>query len=140
MKTSFKVIPRRVYVRYGLLMVPEALALALILIFARRWALIPFWLIGIIVFLWLVKDMIMFPFVWRAYDSNRPGFTRPAIGERGIAHEPLMPTGYIRVGGELWLAEKIGNGPPVQKGEFVRVTKMEGLKLYVVPDSPDGKG
>lgn len=124
-------IPRRVYIRYLLLMIPGVVVLVLVLIVAQHWVPIPGWFFGTIVFLWVLKEMIMFPFVWRAHDPNRPGPSRLMIGDRGVAKERLAPDGYILVQGELWKAEKIDNGPPIEKGEFVRIEKMEGLKLYV---------
>lgn len=129
---NFKNIPTRVYTRYGLLMIPSTVALVLILMVVHQWVAVPVWFGGIIVLLWIVKDVIMFPFVWRAYEWDRPGISSKMIGERGIAKERLAPTGYIRIKGELWRAENIGDGPPIEKGEWVRVQEMEGLKLFVV--------
>lgn len=52
-----------------------------------------------------------------------------------MVKERLDPSGYIQVAGELWWAEKSGEGPPIEEGEFVRAQKIEGLKLYVVTDN-----
>ena len=87
--------------------------------------------------MWIAKEVIIFPFVWRAYDQNQPGISRLMLGDRGVAKERLAPTGYIQVQGELWRAEKIGSGPPIEKGEFVRVEKMQGLKLFVKLDNQE---
>ena len=133
MRIRIRNIPSRVYLRYGLLMVPGTLALILILIVIRHWVVIPGWLFGAIVALAVVKDVIMFPFVWRAYDQNPQTVTGSMIGKHGLARDRLAPTGYIRVGGELWQAEKIGSGPPIEMGEWVQVEEIEGLKLFVVP-------
>jgi membrane-bound ClpP family serine protease len=73
----------------------------------------------------------MFPYVWRAYDMNRPGISRSMIGERGIVKKRLDPSGYIQIGGELWRAESVEAGLPIEIGQVVKVIKMEGLKLYV---------
>ena len=127
-------IPHRVYIRYLLLMIPGVVVLLLVLIVAQHWVSIPRWLFGTIVLLWILKEVIMFPFVWHAHDQDRPGPSRLMIGDRGVATERLAPVGYILVQGELWKAEKIDNGPPIEKGEFVRIAKMEGLKLYVNRD------
>ena len=56
---------------------------------------------------WLAKDIIMFPYVWRAHDINRPGISRSMIGECGIVKKRLDPSGYIQIGGELWRAESL---------------------------------
>ena len=132
MRITIRNIPARVYLRYGLLMIPGTLALVLILIVVRHWVVIPVWLFGTLVALSIAKDVIMFPFVWQAYDQNQPTVPGSMIGRRGIAKERLAPVGYIQVGGELWWAVKIGGGPPIEMGEWVRVEKIEGLKLFVV--------
>ena len=56
------------------------------------------------------------------------------IGQRGLTRERLAPAGYIRVQGELWKAENILGQPPIEKNQWVRVEKIEGLKLFVVPE------
>lgn len=137
MKHTLKDIPQRVYIRYLLLTIPGVVVLVLVLIIARQWVPVPGWLFGIIVFMWITKEMIIFPFVWRAYDQNQPGISRLMIGDRGVTKERLAPTGYIQVHGELWKAEKIGCGPPIEKDEFVRVEKMAGLKLFVKLDNQE---
>src|SRR6184192_3263039 len=54
------------------------------------------------------------------------------IGSHGVAVEPLPAgkEGMIRVHGELWRAE---SSQPVPEGKTVRISKVEGLKLYVEP-------
>jgi membrane-bound ClpP family serine protease len=62
---------------------------------------------------------------------NRPGISRSMIGERGIVKKRLDPSGYIQIGGELWRAENVEAGSPIEIGHVVQVIKMEGLKLFV---------
>ena len=50
---------------------------------------------------------------------------------KGEAEERLAPSGYIKVHGELWQAEMIREGPPIEKGEFVRIQGIRGLVLLV---------
>jgi membrane-bound ClpP family serine protease len=128
-----KIIPTRVYIKYGLLMIPGTAVLTLILVVAQEWIAIPVWLFCGIIGFAILKDIVMFPFVWRSYDTNHPGLSRSMIGARGIAIEPLAPTGFIDVQGELWKAERIGPGQLIEKGEMVRVKSMKGLKLFVEP-------
>src|SRR5467141_1587273 len=54
------------------------------------------------------------------------------IGAHGVtvARLPAGTKGMIRVHGELWRAE---SSRLVQEGETVRVLRVEGLKMYVVP-------
>ena len=129
-----KNIPSRVYIRYGLLSIPGTVVLILILIIARNWVPIPIWLQATLVFLWIAKEAILFPSVWRAYDPARSEVSRPMIGARGLTRQRLAPAGYIQVQGELWKAEKMPEGPPIEKDERVRVIKRQGLKLFVVSE------
>jgi len=75
----------------------------------------------------------MFPFVWRAYDRPCPGDLRSLIGTDGIAEEKLAPSGHVRVHGELWQAEVVGECSLIGKGEIVRIEGIRGLKLLVRP-------
>ena len=54
------------------------------------------------------------------------------IGSSGVVTAELKTgaEGLVRVHGELWRAQ---SSQPVQEGTTVRVTKVEGLKLYVEP-------
>jgi len=134
MQITMREIPLRVYIRYGLLTIPETIVLMLILIVVRNWVPIPFWLGITLMLLWVVKEIILFPFVWRAYDNTRPEVPRAMVGQRGLTRERLAPAGYIRVQGELWKAENMLGQPPIEKSKWVRVEKIEGLKLFVVPE------
>ena len=129
-------IPGPVYIRYILLNIPELTVVVLILIIIKHWVVLPVWLFWSIIGLWIVKDALLFPFLWRAYDwdrSERPG---AMIGAQGIARERLAPSGYIRIHGELWRAERLGEGPPIEAGQAVRVEKAEGLTVFVIPVNP----
>jgi membrane protein implicated in regulation of membrane protease activity len=124
----------RVVVRYAVLQLPAVVLLVLILTLVRRWADIPAWFVWGLVGLWVVKDVIMFPFVWRAYDTDRTRTANSMVGSRGIAKDRLAPSGYIRVCSELWRAEVMGGDPPIERGQRVRVRGICGLKLLVQPD------
>ena len=134
MDLKHRKIPKSIYLRYILLNIPEFVAMLLILVVIQYWVVIPVWLLWSIIGFWIVKDAILFPFIWRAYDWDRAGKSRSMIGERGVAKEKLIPAGYVKIRGELWRAEKIGAGPPIEEGQPVRVKKMEGLTLFVVPE------
>ncbi|HOK44431.1 MAG TPA: nodulation protein NfeD [Bryobacteraceae bacterium] len=56
------------------------------------------------------------------------------LGEIGVAHTPLEPSGKVFVHGEYWDAI---SSSPVRAGERVRVRAIEGLTLKVDPE-PDG--
>lgn len=130
----------RVVVRYALLQVPAVALLVSILILVQRWVDLPAWFVWGLITLWVAKDVILFPFVWRAYDRDRPDDANSMVGARGIVEERLAPSGHIRVHGELWQAEVMGGGPPIDRGEAVRVRRICGLTLLVRPDNEESTG
>ena len=119
MGLKLKQIPTSIYIRYILLNIPGLAAVILILIIIQHWIALPVWLFLSITAFWVVKDMVLFPFVWRAYDSGRSGRSRSMVR------------------GELWRAEIIDDGPPVEMGQPVKIVKMDGLTLFVEPGKPD---
>jgi membrane protein implicated in regulation of membrane protease activity len=121
----------RALLKYTLLQIPGLIALVLILLLAKRWVDLPVWLNISILTLWIVKDAVLFPFVWRAYDKEQPGDPLSMIGQRAIAQERLNPNGYASVRGELWKVEIAEGEPPVEEGTVLRVKEMQGLKLVV---------
>ena len=99
--------------------------------------MLPLWLFWSIIGFWIVKDALLFPFVWRAYDWEQTDRSRAMLGARAIARERLAPAGYVRIHGELWRAEKIGDGPPVEAGQRVKIVNVQGLTLFVEQEKPD---
>ncbi len=136
MSLKLKQIPKPIYLRYILLNIPGVAAVILILIIIQHWVVLPVWLFWSIIVFWVVKDALLFPFVWRAYDWERPGQSRSMVGERGIAKERLAPAGYVQVHGELWRAVVIDDGPAIQMGQSVKIVKMDGLTLFVEQVTP----
>lgn len=129
----------RVVIRYALLQIP-ALALLIVLLFlVQRWVDLPQWFIWGIILFWVAKDVILFPLTWRAYDQDRSRGAYSMVGVRGIAEERLAPSGYIRVHGELWQAEVMGDSPPIERGESIRIQGIRGLTLLVKHDDK-GRG
>ena len=127
----------RVVVRYALLQVPALALLVVLLIVVQRWVDLPAWFTWGLVALWVAKDAVLFPFTWRAYDWHRSGDANSMVGARGITEEQLAPSGYIRVHGELWKAEMMGDGPSIDRGEAVRVRGIRGLTLLVQRDNEE---
>lgn len=127
----------RVVIKYVLLQIPAAAILILIVILIRTWYDYPPWAGWAVVALWIAKDTVLFPFVWRSYDSRVPNDAMSMVGKQGIAEEPLSPRGYVRVRGELWKAELAVGQPPIGKGEPVRVREVRGLTLRVAPDDDE---
>ena len=125
----------RVVLRYALLQVPFTALVIVVLIWVRKWVDLPVWFIcGLVAFL-VIKDIVLFPFVWRAYDPDSPALTNPTEGARGIAINDLHPSGYVEIGAERWQAEVIAGNSPIRRGQRVRVHGIRGLTLLVQLDS-----
>lgn len=81
--------------------------------------------------------------VWKG--RNRPVVTgdNAIIGHTGIARTAIDPNGMVFVQGELWQATT--QGPPVEAGERIVVTAIDGIRLTVKAEAagvgmPPGSG
>lgn len=137
MKSRMDNISRAVFLRYILMSLPSLAGFIMVLVILQWWAEFPGWLFWVLIGCWIIKDVILFPFVWRAYEPNEKSLTGALVGECGIVKKRLAPIGYVQVRGELWRAERIEKGPPLEVGRLVRIHKMEGLTLHVVPDDDE---
>lgn len=128
----------RLVLRYALFQLPEILVLILVIFLIRRWVEFPMWVAWGVVLLWVIKDAALFPFVWRAFDRRGSDKLLSMVGQQGIATQRLDPAGYVRVRGELWQAEVIGQDHPAERNQPVVVQAVSGLKLFVKPVKPAG--
>ncbi len=127
----------RLILRYALFQIPSLVILISILILIRHWVDLPTWLIMASIGLWIIKDIALFPLVWRAYDRSRIKDVHRQIGDEAIVETCLMPSGYVRIHGELWLAEVETYVAPIEKGEKVSVEGIRGFKLIVKPSQKE---
>jgi len=123
--------PPRIILKYFLLQVPSFIVLAVILWWARQWFKVPEYLIWITLLVWVTKDVFLFPFLWRYYDSKQIPDRFEMVGRRGTALEDLNPDGYVQINGERWKAVNLDPGMPAHKGDKVYVKSISGLKLAV---------
>jgi|GEM_PF-2837197 len=54
------------------------------------------------------------------------------LGERGIVQRDVAPVGAVKVRGEVWTACS-EDGEPIREGHEVFVTRVDGLRLWVIP-------
>ena len=126
-----KKIPSAIIVRYILFQIPEFVLFVAALLLANRWMVIPSWFFwGFIVFL-ILKDVVIFPFVWHAYDNRDAKRTRQLIGRKGTVVAPLKPTGCVQVNGELWQAEPLEKDTSIGREEVIIVKDVRRLCLIV---------
>jgi len=125
----------KVMLRYALLQIPFTALVSVVLILLRKWVDLPIWFVCALVALLVIKDIALYPLVWRAYDPDSSALTDQMEGARGIAIEDLHPTGYVEIGAERWQAEVTGGGPSIRRGQRVRVRGIRGLTLLVQLDT-----
>lgn len=94
---------------------------------------VPLWIAAGVLVVWVVKDYALYPVLRFAYEADHRTRIEHLIGSKGTAVEPLAPTGYVRVRGELWQArtERTDPDTAVTAGESVTVTAIDGTKLLV---------
>lgn len=123
--------------RYLAFQAPGWAVAAVVAWLVLRWELLPAWAPGWAVWaavgVWVLKDWILFPFVWRAYVPSAAIAEdgRVGTGARGKARQALDDSGYVEIGGELWRARSTPQSPPVAAGDSVRVVGREGFTLLV---------
>ncbi|MBW1997686.1 MAG: NfeD family protein [Deltaproteobacteria bacterium] len=125
----------RTLIKYILLQMPALALLVFGLLFIRRWVEVSPWVFWGCIILWIGKDIILFPFLWRSYEQKPAKKNNPLIGAKGVTRERLDPFGYILIRGELWKARAPKGFSPIEEGIQVRVEDIEGLILVVEPHS-----
>jgi len=125
---------QRTVAKYILFQLPELAVVCVLAIGARGWVGLPDWAAAGIIALWVIKDAVLYPLVRIAYQPGSGGGAAGMVGARGTAQEALQPSGYVRISAELWRAELRSGAPPVERGDRIRVTRVDGLTLRVEPD------
>jgi len=120
-------VTKGLIIRYSLLQIPAILFLFVALIFIQRWIDIPDIIFWGIILAWIVKDVVLFFYTWRAYEWKKK---EKMAGMQGVALERITESGYITVNSEKWLAVNDGEGP-VEKGETVHIHDRKGLTLFI---------
>jgi membrane-bound serine protease (ClpP class) len=125
---------RRVFARYLAFEAPSwALLLVVLVVLVRVWDLsTP--LAMLVLALWVVKDLALFPVLRIAYEPvGGSGGAESLIGAIGTVSADLDPEGWVRIGAERWRARVARDHAPVPAGAAVRVMKVDGLLLGVEP-------
>lgn len=115
--------------KYLILQLPGAGLFIIALILIRHWVDMPAWLFWGLIVMWVGKDVVMFPFVRKAYEPQDDA--NPMIGSLGVVMKRLSPSGFVRIRGELWKAHVPDGSMPIDRGETMRVIAIEGLTLVV---------
>jgi membrane-bound serine protease (ClpP class) len=129
----------KILLRYFLLQLPGIFFIAALIILLYLIKAVSFKVIWIVLAVWIIKDIVLYPLIWKSYDlSPNPG-KASMIGRRGVALEAINPTGYVLVNGESWSARLKNKKSVIRKGEPVYVSDVQGLTLVVRPLTPKEK-
>ena len=125
----------RTFSKYLLLQIPGLLIVAVVLLALWEWSGLSSVVAVALFLVWIVKDVLMFPLVRRAYESDAKTGVDQLIGLAGTAREPMSPDGYVFVRGELWRARLRPGDEPIPVGSTVRVVAADRFTLIVTADS-----
>ena len=120
-----------VFWRYWLLQVPGWGVLVVALVAAHRYLGLSVGWASVIFVAWFLKDWAIYPILKNHYRFRVEAPSDRLIGRQATARQPLRPTGYVQLKGELWLAEVVKGGAPVETGDEVTIEAVEGLTLRV---------
>jgi membrane-bound serine protease (ClpP class) len=120
--------------RYVLFQIPAIVILTLLYFLINEFYPIPVLIFLVFIAIWILKDIILYPFTWKAYDVRRTSIEQALVGEKGIVIKSLNPEGHVRIKGEIWKAQIQSGGANIKKGSKVIVERANGLKLIVAPD------
>jgi membrane protein implicated in regulation of membrane protease activity len=129
----------RVLARYTLFQIPDLILLGLGLAAAVRWWQLPVVSAYVLLGLWIVKDIVLFPLLRVAYQTDGSSVADRLDGALGVVTQSLDPTGYVTVGSESWSAEVPTEGDTIAVGSTVRIVGIRGLTLLVEEHSSDEK-
>ncbi len=118
------------------------------LLIVRSLVRVPAWVIVVVPGVWILKDIVLYPWLWRAYAYPDGDPLAGLVGMEATAMETLDPEGFVRVHGELWKArlapaevaglesEAAGEHGRLQRGARAKVVGVRGSTLLVEPAHP----
>jgi membrane protein implicated in regulation of membrane protease activity len=123
-----------VLAKYWALQLPATVLVCMVVIALGERLAWPLWIVWTMVAIWVAKDAMLYPFLWRAYDPGDPAaLPYPVEGAQGVAIDRIDPCGRVRVWGELWRAELSRGARRIERGEAVQVKARLGLTLLIEP-------
>ena len=121
--------------RYARYQIPGILIICLLYLLIYELTGFSFRLFLFILAGWILKDILFYPFVWKAYAVKHKSADDKLLGAEGVVRTSLNPTGYVQVNGELWKATSGNRDATLETGCKILVSGVSGLELTVVPAS-----
>ena len=119
------------WLKYFIFQIPGWVIAAALLAMLSHWDFITGWLAVGAFLAWLLKDLLLYPLLRRAYENDTKTGSAAMVGKTGVAEQDLAPHGYIRVRGELWLAVAAPPDRLVRAGTHVEVVSADRMRLSV---------
>lgn len=120
----------RTVTRYYLFQIPGWVLAAVLVTVLHAWLGLPVWVALTVLGVVVMKDVICYPFLRKAYQLEASGAAQ-LVGQRGVARDSLDPTGYVYVHGELWRARTEPGAAAIPAGAEVKVVQGHRMTLTV---------
>ena len=128
---SLNTITRKIIIRYSLFQIPSLLIVTLLVFTVNHWYILDNAIIVMIILFWILKDILIFPFVWKAYSHKDRDKSKTILNQHGVAVDTINPKGFVKINGEIWQAELVELNDPINQGQPIEVVEIDGLKLKV---------
>lgn len=128
---SLNTITRKIIIRYSLFQIPSLLIVTLLVFTVNHWYILDNTIIVMIILFWILKDILIFPFVWKAYSHKDRDKSKTILNQHGVAVDSINPKGFVKINGEIWQAELVEPNDPINQGQPIEVVEIDGLKLKV---------
>ena len=128
---SLNTITRKIIIRYSLFQIPSLLIVTLLVFTVNHWYILDNTIIVMIILFWILKDILIFPFVWKAYSHKDRDKSKTILNQHGVAVDTINPKGFVKINGEIWQAELVEPNDPINQGQPTEVVEIDGLKLKV---------
>ena len=116
--------------KYALFQTPGWLLVGALAWGARGWFGLPDWAAFAVLGAFVVKDVVLFPFVRHAYEVEMRENGSHLVGTTACVEQSLEPEGWVRLGSERWRA-RTADGGEIAAGSEVAVEAVDGLTLRV---------
>lgn len=119
-------------IRFALLQIFGWASVLLVLLLLLQWGWINTTAAGVVIVLWLAKDVLLYPLYLRALAAESAGSpgVEAMVGRVGNCRTEVNGRGMIEVQGERWLARS-AEGTRLAPGLRVRVVGYDGMVLQV---------
>lgn len=117
---------------YGLIQIPGYLFLGILLYMAWSSNLLEAKTAGVLMGLWVFKDILLYPLYRPALQGSTPTGAQALVGAEARACTDIQSRGQVVIRGERWQASS-GDGSLIPAGTRVRVVSASGLTLSVEP-------